>query len=157
MIFQIDMQGRFIYANDAACERLGCSRAQIQQLHVWDVSTVTTQENWPLRSAHFRDQGSAFFESVYVARTGDHFPAEVRIQYLEFSGHKNFVVFAFDITVRTAAQEAEHAYTRRIQKLATELTRAEERQRRGICPRSCMMRWEPRESFRSHDTVACDS
>jgi len=130
MVFRINMDGRFVYANDAACRQFGYSPAEMFRLHVWDVATVTTRENWAERAEFFRQERFTMRESWYVKRDGSRFPAEVRIQFIEFGDEKLFFVFGIDITQRKAAQEAEHAYTQRLARLATELTRSEERQRR---------------------------
>ena len=132
MIFRIDMQAKFVYANDAACARFGYSPAEILHLHLWNISRTSTSENWPERSKTVSEQGSTAFETVFLTRSGATFPVQVQVQYIEFSGEKYFFTYAEDITDRKAAEQAEHAYTRRIQKLATELTRAEERQRREL-------------------------
>ena len=132
MIFRISMDGRFEYANDAACTQFGYTPAEIMHMHIWDIARTTTAEDWAERAANLRAQESTSLESVYVTKSGKSFPVEVRIQYVEFSGAQQLFAYAYDITDRKAAQEAEHAYTRRIQKLATELTRAEERQRREL-------------------------
>lgn len=132
MIFRIDMDGRFVYANDAACGHFGYAPADMLRLHLWDIAETITPDNWQERAERFRQERSLSIESVYTTRDGTRFPAEIRVQYVEFSGRRHFFVFAFDITTRKSAQQAEHAYTRRVQKLATELTRSEERQRREL-------------------------
>ncbi len=132
MIFRIDMEGRFTYANEAACSHFGYSPAEILQLHIWDISQTASASAWPERAANFKERGSSTIESVYASRSGKTFPVEVRTQYVEFNHNRHFFAYAYDITERIAAREAEQAYTRRIQKLATELTRSEERQRREL-------------------------
>ncbi len=131
-IFRIGMDGSFHYANQAAFARFGYSPAELLTMHIWDIAYTVTAKEWPARAVRLREQGSTLLESRYVTKSGAVFPVEVRVQYVDFSGKQYFFVFADDITDRKAAQEAEHAYTRRIAKLATELTRAEERQRREL-------------------------
>ena len=44
---------------------------------------------------------------AYTTRDGKSFPAEIRIQFVEFSGQRHFFVFGYDISARQAAQKAE--------------------------------------------------
>jgi PAS domain S-box-containing protein len=132
MILRIDMEGRFVYANEAACNQLGYALAEMRRMHIWDISGTTTAEMWPMRAMQIREQGSASFESTYQRRDGTFLPVEIRTIHLRNSVGEFFFTFAFDIRIRKAAQEAAHQHLKRMQALAKELTHAEERQRREL-------------------------
>jgi signal transduction histidine kinase len=84
-----------------------------------------------------RAVGDTHFEAIYLRKDGTEFPAEVRACYQEFDGGEGgsagyFFTFAFDITARKKAEDAARLHLQRVESLALELTRSEERQRREL-------------------------
>lgn len=132
MIFRIDNEGKFVYANQTACREFGYSLAELMTMSIWDVSGTIAAADWPERARITREQGGVSLESVYRRKHGDIFPVELHIHHLQFSGEGSFFCFALNISARRAAQEAAHRHTQRMQALAAELTRSEERQRREL-------------------------
>jgi PAS domain S-box-containing protein len=132
IIFRIDKAGRFVYANETACQEFGYSPAELLTKNIWDISGIVSREDWPARSGTVMDQGDVTLESVYRRKDGETFPVEVHIHAMHFSGEGYFFCFALDASERRAAQEAAHSHLKRMQALAGELSRAEERQRREL-------------------------
>jgi PAS domain S-box-containing protein len=132
MIYRLNAAGEFVYVNDAACRVLGYAPAELQRKKIWDIAVTLSADKWPQRIALLREQGGAHVETVFVRKNGETFPVEVRIHYLEYGEAAYVFAFAMDITERRAAERATQRHMERVQALATELMRAEERQRREL-------------------------
>ena len=121
IIFRIDAEGRFAYANESACQKFGFSMAELLTRRIWEISSTITEQSWSHRVAVVREQGGTAPESVYHGKNGNTFPVEVHIHCLRFAGEESFFVFALDISARRAAQEAAHRQLQRGQALAAAL------------------------------------
>lgn len=105
-IFWITSEGRFYYANDAACNALGYTRDQLLSMGLWDIDTSFTHENWPIRWKEFKEAGSARLLTMHL--TSDHktFPVDAMIRYIEFHGSEYIYMFARNITELKQARDA---------------------------------------------------
>ena len=132
MIFRIECDGRFVYANDAACRKFQWSPAEVAGHWIWDVSATLDKQGWTGHSAGIRERGGTTLESVYRRKDGTTFPVEIYIYPIRFDGGDCFFCFALDITARRAAQEEAFASMKRLKTLASGLSRGEEQQRRDL-------------------------
>jgi PAS domain S-box-containing protein len=105
-IFIRDIDGRFIDANQTACERLGYTRDQLLTMSVADIDSPTDAAELADRTEAILRQGSAVFESAHVARNGTVIPTEMSSTVIEHAGRKAILSIARDITDRRRIQTA---------------------------------------------------
>ena len=127
-VFWLCPDGRFIYANLTACDRLGYSRDELLSMTVHDIDPNFPAEVWPEHWQQLKQRGSFTFESRHRAKDGRVFPVEITINYLEFAGREYNCAFARDITQRKwAEEELQKAYEEleaRVQRRTAELARS---------------------------------
>ena len=103
--FWITPEGRFFYANEAACAALGYSRAELEGLAVWDIDPYVSPENAADYWRQLKEKGSMRFETLHRARDGRSYPVEVRGNYVNFDGKEYSCAFATDISERKQTEQ----------------------------------------------------
>jgi len=99
--------GSFMYANDAACQLLGYSRDELQNMAAFDVDPDWSADYWSSEGWDLlKEAGSATVEGRAQRRDGTIIPVEVNIDYLEFEGQEYVFAWVSDITERKRAEEA---------------------------------------------------
>jgi PAS domain S-box-containing protein len=105
-IFWMDRDGRFTYANDAACAISGYSREELLSMSVRDVDPNLPGEDlkayWDLK----RQKGAVAFESTHRMKDGALYPVEISSSYLNFGGKEYACSIVRDITGRRAQEAA---------------------------------------------------
>lgn len=104
--FWADSCGRFFYVNEAACAMMGYSREELLALRVPDILPPELGGTFEDSSRRCREEGPFTFEAVHVRKSGERFPAEVSLNYLEYQGRECYCAFARDITERKQAEAA---------------------------------------------------
>lgn len=129
-LFWITPTGRFFYVNDAACDGLGYSRAELLGKSIVDVEPDARGETWTRRWTSLRNSGNLVFETLHRHKDGATFPVEVSGNFLEFEGNEYAFVFVRDITERRKAEADLRAYQDRLEHMVelrtADLTRAYE-------------------------------
>lgn len=92
-IYWLDVLGRYIYANEAACSTLGYSIDEILLLTIGDVDTTLSREEWERFVERLRRHGSIVLESLHLAKDKRIIPVEVACSYAEFQGRG--IIFAY--------------------------------------------------------------
>jgi PAS domain S-box-containing protein len=106
-IFLHDMEGRFIDANRAACERLGYTREEILRLTVTDVDAAAPEVvGRPGMWNRVLAGESIVFEAQHARKNGEVFPVEVTLGLIRFSGDQLILAIARDITDRKRAEKS---------------------------------------------------
>ena len=103
-VFWIGPDGRFVYANEAACSSLGYERAELLAMSVFDVEPHLSEGSWPTRWQELRAHGSTTLESEHRCKNGSVFPVEVSLSYCSFSGQEYVCGFARNITERMVSE-----------------------------------------------------
>jgi PAS domain S-box-containing protein len=106
MAFGVDERGRFVYVNDAACQMLGYERAELLAMSAADIDENQSQEEWMATWRALRSNRFILYETVYRAKTGETFPAEVRISYVDFEGREYGCCLVRDFSVPQANRQA---------------------------------------------------
>ncbi|MEI6823581.1 MAG: PAS domain S-box protein [Bacteroidota bacterium] len=102
----IDIEGRFVYVNDAGCKALGYSRDELLNMKINDVNTGVTSEVWIKLVQILKDKLSIITLSVHRRKDGSEFPVEISSSYVNIDGKEYINGFAKDITERKKAEDA---------------------------------------------------
>ncbi|MBE0646280.1 MAG: PAS domain S-box protein [Bacteroidales bacterium] len=104
-IYMIGRDGKILYANKSACEKLGYSREQLLQMDAFAIDPNFKQEKIKELWEKIRTQSVFTIESVQVTQRGMVIPTEVTINYLKYGEEELLVAFVKDISER---KEEEH-------------------------------------------------
>lgn len=99
--------GKFIEANDMACERLGYSREELFSMTPLDLDKPGTFPGLAEIQAfqkHALEAGHLLFEREHVTKDGRHIPVEISAHVFEFHGEKMMLSIVRDITERKQAE-----------------------------------------------------
>jgi len=104
-IFWLNSKGHLIHVNNSACNTLGYSREELLSMHIAQVDTKISIENWPDRFAKLKHIKLDKFESQHLTKDGQLILIEVTSSYIEFEGEEGIFSFVRDITERKKAEE----------------------------------------------------
>ena len=93
----ISPEGRFLDANEEACQALGYSREELLTLAVWDIDPDFPRDRWPEHWRELRQAKTLRFQTTYRAREGSQFPVEILAHYADMSNE------ALDVARRNVA------------------------------------------------------
>ncbi|MFA4943181.1 MAG: response regulator [Lentisphaeria bacterium] len=105
-IFIHGLDGRFLDANQVACERLGWSREELLAMTVADLDSPDFAARIPERMALLQREGSAVFESAHRRKDGTVVPVEVNASAIAYGDTPAIISVARDITERKAMEAA---------------------------------------------------
>jgi two-component system, cell cycle sensor histidine kinase and response regulator CckA len=105
-ILQLDSEGRIVYANESACEKLGYSRRELLAMTVQDLDPDLSGDLWRSFWRDLGSSGSLFFESRQRHKSGRLFPVEMSAKYFEAAGRGFCCTYSRDITERKRAEES---------------------------------------------------
>ena len=101
----LDLSGRILDVNEAACRATGYSREELLGFTIQDVEAQQTPAEIERHIAAVIREGSERFETRHRRRDGSLIEVEVSANYLAAGGGK-FVVFLRDISARKKAEQA---------------------------------------------------
>lgn len=104
-IFWITPEGKFVYVNDAACQKLGYSRKELLEMGIKDIDPDFPADRRPGHWKKFTQKKVVTLETRHRAKNGRIFPMEVTSHYLQFNGEEYEFAFAVDVTGRKKAEE----------------------------------------------------
>jgi PAS domain S-box-containing protein len=96
---------RFIYVNESACNALGYPRKELLKMKVHDIDPDFPEDVWSNHWNEVKKRKHFRIESRHKKKSGEVFPVEISINYLEFEGSEYNFAFARDISERKAAEE----------------------------------------------------
>ena len=100
LVFWIDAAARFLYANDAACQRLGHTREELLGMTVADIDPEHQRDRWPEHWEELRRVGRLRFESRHRTKSGEIYPVEIVANFVAVDGRDYNVAFVRDISDR---------------------------------------------------------
>lgn len=105
-IYLVDMTGKFLYANQAACQALGYSLEDFLTMEVHDIAPDFPpglgSELW----GEIKKRGKLVFESRHRTRDGREFPVEISSSYLCHEERQLIYSYVRDISDRVNSQKA---------------------------------------------------
>jgi len=131
-VYFLGPDAKFFYVNEAACQTLGYSQAELLKMNVWDTDAIfSSQEKW---GKHWQELKQSIFlrrEGAQKNKEGEIIPVEISANYLEFNGKEYNCTFVRDIRERKEIekemQEAEVAIRELYKVAATQNLNFEER------------------------------
>jgi PAS domain S-box-containing protein len=106
MALWVAPDGRFIYANEAACKAFGYTREEFLSRTTFDTNPYFNEENWGEHWREVKDRGSFTFEAKLRRKDSTFFPGEITVNYLVYEGKEYNCAYIRDITERKLAEEA---------------------------------------------------
>lgn len=104
-IYVTDLEGNFIYANEAACLIRGHHRDELMRLNLQQLIAPDFLKGRPQRLETLQAQGELIFETAGLRKDGPVLPLEVHARVLDLQGHKVILSVARDITERKRTEE----------------------------------------------------
>ena len=99
-VFWIDRSAKFLYVNDAACQRLGYSRGELLHMTVMDIAPDSDRETWATHWDDLRESGRLRFETRHRAKSGEVYPVEIVANFVIADGLEYHFAFVRDISNR---------------------------------------------------------
>lgn len=103
--FWIDSAGGLLHVNAAACRVLGYAEEELRLLKTQDWDAGFSTLRWSELIPELAAQKSVTFLTFLKRKDGSTFPAEINLNYLEYSGERYYFAYASDITERVRAEE----------------------------------------------------
>ena len=100
----IDGEGRLLYVNRLACERLGYTEAELLRMKIADIEPALTPRKLEDLFRRLEREPVPPFESIRRRRDGSMFPVEVSLTGVTFEGEPYIFIVARDITDRKKAE-----------------------------------------------------
>ena len=112
---------KFIYVNESACTALGYKRKELLKMTVHDIDPGFPEKVWPQHWEEIKKRGQFLLESRHKKKSGEVFPVEISINYMEFEGNEYNFAFARDISERKAAEEILKEGEARLQQIINQM------------------------------------
>ncbi len=106
--------------NDIACEKLGYTRQELQQLYPLGVVSPATAAKLPAIRARLQAENTAREEFVFVAKSGEHIPTEMNADMIQYRDRRVILAICREITDRLSL---EGAWRNLLRDLETEVER----------------------------------
>jgi diguanylate cyclase (GGDEF)-like protein/PAS domain S-box-containing protein len=116
-ILVYDMEGRFIDANRAACDKYGYSREELLNLSPLDLGIARDKTELKKRLEKLEVEGQSTFEEVHRSREGTPLPTEVSIKLIEYMDRPAALCIGRDIAERKRAEKELRLSEKRYRKL----------------------------------------
>ena len=105
-IFWLNVEGDFLYVNEAACKSLDFTKEELIALKVTDIDANITTNSWLVFIEELRHKGFSFFNTNLRRKDGSSFPIEINTKLLSYNGKEYIFASGRDITERLNAEMA---------------------------------------------------
>lgn len=113
---------RIVRVNQAACEMLGYTEAELLTLSVPDINPDIPVERWPAHWLELKQLKRMCFETRKKHKDGHIIPVEVNLNWFEFEGLEYKFTFIRDLTASKLAEERLRESEVRLQAVTENLT-----------------------------------
>lgn len=97
MIYWLQPDGRFIYANKAFCEKSGYTIAELKSMRLTDLEPKLTFAGWKQRWQKLKQAGTLELEVIRKTKSGEPMPVLLHLNYLQYKGREYNLAFASDL------------------------------------------------------------
>ena len=104
-VFIMDLEGRFLEVNQAACEHLGYSLEELLLMGPAKIDTLEFAAKVPERIKTLQEKGRVVFETVHVRKDGMEVPVELNAKCINIADEPVIISVARDITKRKLAEK----------------------------------------------------
>lgn len=101
-VFLIEMNGKIVYVNRAACESLGYSRDELSGMNVVDINPPEKRGQASIRLKQVSSHKESRFRTIHICKDGSRLPVVVRIKVIKWAD-RDYVLGV----VREVAEEGE--------------------------------------------------
>ncbi|PJA31355.1 MAG: hypothetical protein CO187_09845, partial [Zetaproteobacteria bacterium CG_4_9_14_3_um_filter_53_7] len=108
-IFVLDISGKFVEMNQAACKHIGYSRDELLQMSPANFNAPESLDKIPLRTEQIKRDGYGFFEATHIHRNGTHIPVEMHIRTVQINDTTFFINVCREIRERKQREIEFHA------------------------------------------------
>jgi len=120
-IFLHDLEGNFIYVNEAAYKTRGYTKDEFLKINLRDLDTPEYAKHIKPRIKELTEKGKLIFESAHFRKDKSIMPIEVNACLIEHGGKKCILSAARDITEYKRAESALHKSEEELKKKFKEL------------------------------------
>jgi PAS domain S-box-containing protein len=104
-VFWVREDGAFAYVNDAACNSLGYTHAELLRMNVFDIDPDVTLEEWREVWRRRKAAGALLTERTHRSKSGRRFPVQIASNFMQFEGVEYSCAYARDLTDAKRADE----------------------------------------------------
>ncbi len=104
-IFLLDLDGNFVYLNEAAWKSRGYTRDEMMGIDLHALDTPKFEKLIGTRFKEIMEKGQSFFESEHRRKDGTVMPVEINARTIELGGRKLVLSIIRDITERKRMDE----------------------------------------------------
>ena len=104
-ILWMKKDGKFVYANNAACTMLGYSKEELTEMSVFDIVPEFSKDIWLDYWDQLKKKGSYVIQLYYMTRMGSEIPVETAFNFREFEGEEFNFTFTRNIADRKLSEE----------------------------------------------------
>lgn len=97
MIYWLQPDSRFIYANNAFCEKLGYTIEELRNMRLTDLEPKLNAAAWKQRWRKLQQAGTLELEVERKTKSGDLIPVILHLNYLSYKGREYNLAFAADL------------------------------------------------------------
>lgn len=97
---------RFLYVNDAFCQRYGYSREEVLELLAYDIKVDGTPQEFEQLWHAAQQQESIHLNAQHRTKSGEIFDIDMRLKYFRSNGEEFLCAFGRDITKRKQTEES---------------------------------------------------
>lgn len=109
-VYFMGPDAKFFYVNQAACQTLGYSQAELIKMSVWDTDAMfSSQEKWQQHWQELKQSGFLRWEGAQKNKEGEIIPVEISANYLQFNGKDYNCAFVRDIRGRKEIEQEKQA------------------------------------------------
>ncbi|MEO1525118.1 MAG: PAS domain S-box protein [Planctomycetota bacterium] len=97
-VFMVGQDGGIVYANKQAVEKLGFTAEELCQMHIAEINTTYTREEWSTRWQQTKEAGVLQFDSIHRCKDGSYYECVVTKHHLDFDGEEILYETVQDVT-----------------------------------------------------------
>jgi PAS domain S-box-containing protein len=105
-VYWVASSGELVYVNNASCQKLGYSQAELLSMRIMDFVPDYSQAEWSSHMRTLKQKGTIVLQSRHKKKNGELFPVEVRTNFVKYGNKEYACGIAHDISERKRSEEA---------------------------------------------------